>query len=53
MLLLAGAFLFPTCRHKEVIVEPEYCMEKGTIIGLDYRLCPCCGGWSKPSRPTG
>lgn len=43
--MLAGLFffLFQACCDDED--NDIYCEEQGTIIGVDYRECACCGGW--------
>ena len=40
MIVVLSIIGFVSC-HKE---NGDY-NSKGTIIGLDYRACMCCGGW--------
>lgn len=43
--LTAGIFMFPGCCDAPDDDAPDFCSEEGVITGIDFRLCPCCGGW--------
>lgn len=47
-ILTAGSFLFcPACNKggDNDNGEERFCSQEGLVIGPDYRLCACCGGW--------
>ena len=47
LLLIYGVNLlfFQACTHEPDDTGTPPCSAEGLIIGLDYRLCACCGGW--------
>ncbi|MEM7375109.1 MAG: hypothetical protein AAF587_41325 [Bacteroidota bacterium] len=42
-MLMASMLGFTSCQQIESIEDTL--LEEGRIIGQDYRLCACCGGW--------
>ena len=45
VLFVVGALLFSACEEDEPTKDSGYCNTEASLIGPDYRLCACCGGW--------
>ena len=45
ILLFMATIFLQACSDDETADEFAFCTQEATIIGKDFRLCACCGGW--------